>query len=176
MNYIQTYDDNGPTLPSEGTAWMAPTATLIGRVRLGRDVSLWYGATVRGDNEPITLGDGTNVQENAVLHVDPGHPLDVGQNVTVGHGAILHGCRIGNGCVIGMGAIVMNGARVGRNCLIAAGAVVLEKTEIPEGSLVAGSPATVRRVLSDEARKGLLRGAETYRMKAPKLLAPVTLD
>lgn len=175
MGIIQDYDGALPQLPQEGQAWIAPTAALVGSVELGRDVSLWYGAVVRGDNEPIKLGAGTNVQENAILHVDPGFPMVIGENVTIGHGAILHGCTIDDGCIIGMGSIVMNGAKIGKNCLIAAGAVVLEKTEIPDGALVVGSPATVKRTLSETAQAGLLRGAETYQKKAPKLLSPVTL-
>lgn len=175
MGIIQNYEGNMPQLPQVGQAWIAPTAALVGAVKLGCDVSLWYGAVVRGDNEPITLGAGSNVQENAVLHVDPGFPMVIGENVTIGHAAILHGCSIDDGCVVGMGSIIMNGAKIGKNCLIAAGAVVLEKTEIPDGSLVVGSPAKVKRALSEEAQAGLLRGADTYRKKAPKLLSQVTV-
>ena len=176
MGYFQSYEDRKPSLPTNGTAWIAPTATIVGEVIIGRDVSVWYGATVRGDNEPVTLGAGSNVQENAVMHVDPGCPLTVGRNVTIGHGAILHGCTIGDGTTVGMGAIILNGARVGRNCLIAAGALILENVEIPDGALVVGSPGQIKRTLSPEAQQDIMRGAEVYRMKAPKLLQPMSLD
>ncbi len=176
MGLFRTYEDKKPRLPADGTAWIAPTAAIVGEVIVERDVSVWYGATIRGDNEPVTLGAGSNVQENAVLHVDPGYPLTVGRDVTVGHGAILHGCTIGDGTTVGMGAIVLNGAKVGRNCLIAAGALLLENAEIPDGSLVVGAPGQIKRTLSPEAQKKIMQGAESYRQKAPKLLEPMRLD
>ncbi|MEM0945927.1 MAG: gamma carbonic anhydrase family protein [Pseudomonadota bacterium] len=176
MGNVQAYEGLVPKLPAEGTAWIAPTAAVVGDVVIGVDVSFWYGAAVRGDNEAVQLGRGSNVQENAVLHVDPGFPVRVGEDVTIGHGAILHGCEIGDGTTVGMGAIVLNGARIGRNCLIAAGALILERTEIPAGSLVVGSPGQIKRTLSQEVQDGLLKGAEVYREKARKLLRPMRVE
>ncbi len=132
------------------SAFVAETATVIGLVILGRGVSVWPYATLRGDNEPITLGDGSNVQEGSVLHTDPGCPLTVGRNVTIGHQAMLHGCTIGDGSLIGIQAVILNNAVIGKNCLIGAGALVTEGKVIPDNSLVLGSPAKVVRELSAE--------------------------
>lgn len=150
------------------TAWVAGSAEVIGRVRLGEGASVWFGAVVRGDNEPIEVGDGANVQEHCVLHTDMGFPLVVGRDCTVGHRAILHGCTVGDESLIGMGAIVLNGARIGRGCLIGAGALVTEGKEIPDGSLVLGSPAKVVRALDEAAREGLRESARGYRANAAR--------
>ena len=123
--------------------WIAPTAVLIGRVRLLAGASVWWGAVLRGDNEPITVGRGSNVQDNCVLHTDPGFPLTIGPDVTVGHLAVLHGCTVGEGSLIGIGAVVLNGAKIGRNCLIAAKALIPEGKEIPDNALVMGAPGKV---------------------------------
>ncbi|MEL6799255.1 MAG: gamma carbonic anhydrase family protein [Pseudomonadota bacterium] len=155
-------DGIAPTLPATGDFWVAPDANVIGKVILETATSIWFGATLRGDNEPIIVGAGTNIQENAVLHTDMGFPLTIGANCTVGHKAMLHGCVIGEQTLIGMGATVLNGARIGRNCLIGAGALVTEGKEIPDGSLVIGAPGKVARALSDEAIAGLLTSAENY--------------
>ena len=134
------------------TAYVAPTAVCIGKVVIGRDASVWWNAVLRGDQEPITVGDETNIQDGSVLHTDPGSPLVLGANVTVGHMAMLHGCTVGDGSVIGIGAVVLNGARIGRNCLIAAKALVRENQEIPDNSMVVGIPGkVVREVDADTA-------------------------
>ena len=130
-----------PILTDAARLWIAPGAHVIGRVRLGLDVGVWFGAVIRGDNEPITIGDGTNVQDNAVLHSDSGFPLTLGAGVTVGHGAIVHGCTVGADTLIGMGATVLNGARIGRGCVVGANALVREGAEFPDGSLIVGVPA-----------------------------------
>lgn len=158
------YELNGikPVFDEPQSNWIAPDAAVIGRVRIGRDVSIWFGAVVRGDNEEITIGAGSNIQEHSVLHTDMGFPLQVGEGCTVGHRVILHGCTIGNGSLIGMGAIILNGARIGRNCLVGAGALVTEGKEFPDGSLIVGSPAKVVRSLTEENIARLRKSAEGY--------------
>ena len=151
-----------PQTPGPGRFWIAPGAHVIGDVRLGRDVGIWFGAVLRGDKEPLSIGDGSNIQEHVMIHADPGFPVRIGAGVTVGHRAIVHGCTIGDGTLIGMGATVLNGARIGSNCLIGAGALVTEGKDIPDGALVMGSPAKVVRMLGDEGRAGLRRPAEAY--------------
>ena len=153
------------------TAWVAPDANVIGRVILHPSSSVWFGCTLRGDNEAITVGDGSNLQENVVGHTDMGHPLVVGRDCTIGHMAILHGCTIGDETLVGMGATVLNGARIGRNCLIGAGALVTEGKEIPDGSLVMGAPGKVVRQLTDAQIEGLRRSARGYRDKAVRFAA-----
>ena len=142
--------EHRPELP-EGFCWIADTAFVIGQVRVGVDVGIWFGSVLRGDNEPITIGAGSNVQENCVFHTDMGFPLTIGAGCTIGHKAMLHGCTIGDNSLIGMGATVLNGARIGRNCLVGAGALVTEGKEIPDGSLVIGTPAKLVRQLDDDA-------------------------
>lgn len=154
------FDDQHPELAED--AWAAPTTTLIGRVRLEGQASVWYGAVLRADLETITVGERSNIQDGCVLHADPGLPVSIGAGVTVGHRAVVHGCTVGDGCLIGMGSVVLNGATIGDNSLVAAGATVLEGTEIPEGSLVAGTPAKVRRALTDEEREALQLSADQY--------------
>jgi len=151
-----------PTLPASGQYWVAPNAAVIGKVTLGEDVSIWFGAVLRGDNEPIVLGDRTNIQEHVMIHTDPNFPCTVGPDCTVGHRAILHGCTLGANTLIGMGAIVLNGAKVGDNCLIGAGALVSEGKEIPDGVLVVGSPGRIVRELTKEQQEGLLAIARGY--------------
>jgi carbonic anhydrase/acetyltransferase-like protein (isoleucine patch superfamily) len=143
--------------------WVAPDANLIGRVVLQAGASVWFGATLRGDNEEIRVGAGSNVQENCVLHTDMGFPLVIGENCTIGHRAMLHGCVIGEGSLIGMGATVLNGARIGRGCLIGAGALIAEGKQIPDGSLVMGAPGRVVRSLDTDAQARLLASAASYR-------------
>ena len=143
-------DGVSPELPADGTFWVAPDAVLIGRVRLGEAAGVWFGSVLRGDQEPITIGARSNVQELCVFHTDEGFPLTVGAGCTIGHRAILHGCTIGDNCLIGMGAIVLNGAKIGDNSLVGAGALVPEGREIPPGSLVIGMPGKVARPLSEE--------------------------
>jgi len=152
-------------------AWVAPDANIIGKVVLEAGASVWFGATLRGDNEEIRIGQGSNVQENCVLHTDMGYPLIIGADCTIGHKAMLHGCIIGDGTLIGMGATILNGAKIGRGCLIGACALITEGKEIPDGSLVMGSPGKVVRLLDDEARARLLASAAGYRANARRFRA-----
>lgn len=161
------------------TAWIAPDAVLVGKIVVGADVGIWFGVVARGDNEPITIGARTNIQENVVLHTDMGFPLNVGEGCTIGHKAMLHGCTIGDNTLIGMGAIVLNGARIGKNCLIGAGALVTEGKTIPDGSLVVGAPGKVIRQLDTEAIAALRRSADHYVANAKRFAAglePASLD
>jgi carbonic anhydrase/acetyltransferase-like protein (isoleucine patch superfamily) len=151
-----------PALPADGSAWVAPSADVIGDARLGADASVWFGATIRADNTPIVIGDRSNVQEGAVLHSDPGVPTTVGADCTVGHGAILHGCTLGDRVLVGMGAIVLNHAMIGDDCLVGAGALVTEGKTFPPGSLIVGSPARAIRELSPQAIAGLKASADAY--------------
>lgn len=149
-----------PQIPP--SAWVHPAATVIGDVTLGDDASVWPAAVIRGDRDAITIGAETNVQDGAVLHCDPGLPLEIGARVTIGHRAVVHGCTIEDGALIGIGAIVLNGARIGAGSLIAAGAVVAERQEIPPHSLVVGVPAKVLRPLNEDQRQRVERGYATY--------------
>jgi carbonic anhydrase/acetyltransferase-like protein (isoleucine patch superfamily) len=142
--------------------WVARDAVLVGKVRLERDASVWFGAVLRGDNELITVGEGSNVQELCVMHTDPGYPLVIGPHVTVGHMAMLHGCVIGEGSLIGIGAVVLNGAKIGKNCLIGAKALVPENQEIPDNSLVMGIPAKIKGEVGPEHIARMRRGASNY--------------
>lgn len=142
--------------------FLAEGARVVGDVTFGEDCSVWYNAVLRGDEAPITIGPRTNIQDNCVLHVDTDRPLQIGSGVTVGHGAILHGCTIGDGSLVGMGAIILNGATLGRNVLVAAGSLIPQYMEVPDGVLVLGSPAKVKRPLTPEELTGLSRSAEHY--------------
>jgi carbonic anhydrase/acetyltransferase-like protein (isoleucine patch superfamily) len=153
------------------SAWVAPDANIIGCVVLEAEASVWFCATLRGDNEEIRVGAGSNIQENCVLHTDIGFPLKIGANCTIGHKVTLHGCTIGDGSLIGMGATVLNGARIGKGCLIGAGALITEGKEIPDGSLVMGAPGKVVRQLDETARAGLLASAVGYRANALRFRA-----
>jgi len=159
---IYSLDGAAPEFDDQDSVWIAPDATLIGKVRLGRNAGIWFGAVLRGDNELIEIGEGSNVQEHSVLHTDLGFPLTVGRNCTVGHRAILHGCTVGDNSLIGMGAIVLNGAKIGRNSLVGAGALVTEGKEFPDNSLIIGSPAKAVRTLDEAAVAGLAKSAELY--------------
>lgn len=159
-------DGQRPALPADGSAWVAPSADLIGDVRLGAGASVWFGAVIRADNTPIAIGAGSNIQDGAVLHSDPGSPLTIGTDVTVGHHAILHGCTVGNRTLVGMGATILNGAVIGDDCLIGAGALVTERKAFPAGSLIVGVPAQVKRALPAEALAALKASAEGYTRKA----------
>jgi carbonic anhydrase/acetyltransferase-like protein (isoleucine patch superfamily) len=143
-------------------AWVAPTGLLVGRVRLGAGSSVWYGAVLRADGDDVQVGDGSNVQDNCVLHADPGFPVSVGHGVVIGHGAVVHGCTVEDGVLVGMGSTVLNGVRIGAGSLVAAGAVLLEGTQVPPGSMVAGVPAKVRRPVTDEEAAGIRLVAEHY--------------
>ncbi|MEH6626448.1 MAG: gamma carbonic anhydrase family protein [Motiliproteus sp.] len=142
--------------------FVADNASVIGSVVVGHQVSIWFNVVIRGDNETITIGDGSNIQDASVLHTDPGYPLFIGQGVTVGHKAMLHGCEVGDNSLIGINAVVLNGAKIGRNCLIGANCLVPEGMDIPDGSLVVGCPGKVRRSLSEEEVAGLRQNAEHY--------------
>lgn len=159
---VYALDGVSPVFPQDGNYWVAPDANVIGKVTLGSGCSVWFGSTLRGDNEPIVMGDGSNIQENCVLHTDEDYPLTIGRNCTIGHKAILHGCTIGDQSLIGMGATVLNGAVIGKNCLIGAGALITEGKVIPDGSLVVGVPGKVIRSLDQDTIDGLLKSARFY--------------
>ena len=169
---IYALDGIVPQIDSD--AWVADEATLIGKVVVGPEANIWFGAVIRGDNEEIRVGAGTNVQENAVLHTDMGYPLTIGTNCTIGHKAMLHGCTIGDGTLIGMGATVLNGAKIGNGCLIGACALITEGKEIPDGSLVMGSPGKVVRKLDETARAKLFASAASYQANARRFRAGLT--
>jgi carbonic anhydrase/acetyltransferase-like protein (isoleucine patch superfamily) len=161
VSLILPFDGREPRI--DDTAWVAPNATIIGDVQLHPGSSVFYGAVLRADSDSITLGEGSNLQDNVVVHVDHGVPTTIGSGVSVGHGAVVHGCTIEDDCLIGMNATVLNRAVIGRESLVAAGALVLEGTVVPPRSLVAGVPAKVRRELSDEEVAGIRRNADGYR-------------
>jgi carbonic anhydrase/acetyltransferase-like protein (isoleucine patch superfamily) len=173
-----TIADDASILSVSGTSpdlhpssFVAPGARLIGAVSLAEGASVWYNAVLRADGDSITVGTGSNLQDNVSVHVDAGSPVVIGENVSVGHNAVVHGCTIGDASLIGMGAVVLSRARIGSGCLIAAGAVVLEGTVIPDGSLVAGVPAKVRRELTEDERAGIRRNADAYRAHVVEHLA-----
>jgi carbonic anhydrase/acetyltransferase-like protein (isoleucine patch superfamily) len=151
-----------PQLPSDDDYWLAPDAHVIGKVRLGPDVGIWFSAVLRGDNELIAIGSGTNIQEGTMIHTDMGYPATIGVNCTIGHHAIIHGCTIGDNSLVGMGATILNGAKIGNNCLVGANALVTEGKEFPDNSLIVGSPARVVRTLDDKAVENIRRSAESY--------------
>ncbi len=153
-------DGVAPQLGAE--VWVAESAQVMGAVHLGAQASVWFGATVRGDTETIRIGARSNIQDGSVLHADEGMPLDIGEDVTVGHMVMLHGCTIGNGSLIGIGAVVLNGARIGKGCLVGAGSLVTEGKVFPDGSMIMGTPAKVVRELTPEQQAGLLRSAAHY--------------
>lgn len=159
---IFNLDGVEPTLPDGDFCWIADSAVVAGNVIISRDVGIWFGAVLRGDNEPIAIGEGTNIQENCILHTDMGFPLTIGAGCTIGHGAILHGCEIADNSLIGMGATVLNGAKIGKNCVIGAGALVTENKIIPDNSLVVGSPGRVARNIDGETEEQLKEGAANY--------------
>ena len=147
---------------AEGDYWVAPNAAVMGNVLLKQDATVWWGAVLRGDNDLITVGEGSNVQDGSVLHTDPGYPLVIGPHVTVGHKVMLHGCEIGEGSLIGINSVVLNGAKIGKNCLIGAGALITENKEIPDNSMVLGSPGKIVKTLSEEQGMALRIGAKHY--------------
>jgi carbonic anhydrase/acetyltransferase-like protein (isoleucine patch superfamily) len=160
---LYSLDGQSPELPPVDQYWIAPSAELIGRVRVLPRASVWFGAVLRGDNEWIEVGEGSNIQERCVLHTDMGAPLTIGRNCTIGHCAILHGCTIGDGSLVGMGAIILNHAKIGKHCLIGAGALIPEGKVIPDGSLVIGAPGKIVRELDLDARTNLEGAASSYR-------------
>ena len=163
---LYEFDGHAPALPDDGSAWVAPSADLIGDVRLGRDASVWFGVVIRADNTPIIIGARSNIQEHTVLHSDDGVPCTVGEGVTVGHHAMLHGCTIGDNTLIGMGATVLNHAVVPENCIVGAGALVTEGNTFEPGSLIVGVPAKAIRKLDEAALAMLKSGADHYVVRA----------
>jgi carbonic anhydrase/acetyltransferase-like protein (isoleucine patch superfamily) len=159
---IYELDGQRPDLPEEGRYWIAHSASVIGRVRLNADCSVWFGAVLRGDNEWIELGERSQIQDNATLHTDMGFPLTIGPDCVIGHSVVLHGCTIGARSLVGMGAIVLNGATIGEGCLIGAGALVTEGKTFPARSLIVGSPARAIRTLDEAAVAGIAAGADYY--------------
>lgn len=155
---------------TDKSIYMAPGAQIIGEVRIGTDSSVWYNAVIRGDSAPIVIGDRSNIQDLACLHVDENYPVEIGNDVTVGHGAIIHGCTIGNRVIVGMGAIIMNGAHIGDDCIIGAGALITENKVIPSGSLVYGNPGKIIRPLSEDEKQGIIHNAQHYVSQAKSLL------
>ena len=156
------YDLENKKPKNSGENWVAPNATIIGDVTLEKNTSIWFNATLRGDIENIHVGEGSNVQDGSVLHTDPGYPLKIGKNVTVGHMVMLHGCTIGDGSLIGINSVVLNGAKIGEGCLIGANTLITEGTEIPDGSLVMGSPGKVKGELNEDQKNGLILSAHHY--------------
>jgi len=151
-----------PTYPANDEYWIAPNAVVAGNVILKKNASVWFGAVLRGDNEPIIVGENSNIQDNSVCHTDMGSPLTIGDNVTIGHMVMLHGCTIGDGALVGIGAVVLNGAKIGKNCLVGAGALVTEGKEFPDGTMILGSPAKVVRELAPEQAARMGMGALHY--------------
>lgn len=168
---IYALNDLVPRLPAPDRFWVAPDAHVIGEVILHEDVNIWFGAVLRGDNEPITIGARSNIQEGAMLHADPGFPCTVGADVTVGHHAILHGCTVGDGALIGMGATVLNGAKIGPGCLVGANALVTEGKEFAPNTLILGSPAKAARTLDPETVARLGKSAAHYVANARRFAA-----
>ena len=150
---LKTVDDN---------FWIAPNASVIGDVNLERDASIWFNAILRADNEPITIGEGSNVQDGAIIHTDPGYACNIGKKVTVGHMAMLHGCSIGDGSLIGIGSVVLNGAKIGKNCIIGSKALVTEGMDVPDGSMVLGIPGKIKKTLTEEEQSVVPLGADHY--------------
>lgn len=162
---IYELDGQQPELPQDGSCYIAETAVVIGKVRLHKATSVWFGAVLRGDNDWIEIGEGSNIQDNSTCHVDPGFPLNVGKNCTVGHQVILHGCTIEDEVLVGMGSILMNGARIGRCSVVGAGSVITEGKQFPEYSLIIGAPARIVKTLTPEQVSALGRGAAAYQRK-----------
>jgi carbonic anhydrase/acetyltransferase-like protein (isoleucine patch superfamily) len=165
---IYELDGQAPELPGDGNCFIADSASVIGNVRLSNAVTIWFGAVLRGDNDLIEIGEGSNIQDNATCHVDPGFPLRIGRNCTIGHNAIVHGCTIEDDALIGMGSIVMNGARIGRGSVVGAGAIVTEGKEFPDYSLIIGAPARVIRTLDPAQVEKMGGAARSYIAKGPR--------
>jgi len=159
---IYELDGQAPDLPADGRYWIAESASVIGRVRLKTDTSIWFGAVLRGDNEWIEIGERSQVQDNSTLHTDPGFPMVIGANCVIGHNVILHGCTIGANSLVGMGAILLNGSSIGANSLVGAGALITEGKSFPENSLIVGAPARAIRSVDEATRKMIAAGADIY--------------
>ena len=167
---IYTLDGVAPQIDPD-VGWIAPTAVLVGDVVVGAEAGIWFGVVARGDIETITIGARSNVQENTVLHTDKGYPLTIGENCTIGHAAIVHGCTIGDNTLIGMGATVLNGAKIGKNCLIGANALITENQVIPDNSMVVGAPGKVVREIDEEGVRNLAASADRYVQNARRFAA-----
>lgn len=159
---VYNLGDVAPELPAEDEYWIAPTAAVMGNVILKKNASVWFGATLRGDNDPIVIGENSNIQDGSVLHTDAGSPLTIGRDVTVGHMVMLHGCTIGDNSLVGIGSIILNGAKIGKNCLIGANCLITEGKEIPDNSLVMGAPGKVIREVSEGQVRVLTASAHHY--------------
>jgi carbonic anhydrase/acetyltransferase-like protein (isoleucine patch superfamily) len=159
---VYNLGDVAPELPAEDEYWIAPTAAVMGNVILKKNASVWFGATLRGDNDPIVIGENSNIQDGSVLHTDAGSPLTIGRDVTVGHMVMLHGCTIGDNSLVGIGSIILNEAKIGKNCLIGANCLITEGKEIPDNSLVMGAPGKVIREVSEGQARVLTASAHHY--------------
>lgn len=159
---VYAIGETTPILPAKGDYWIAPNAEVMGNVKLEKNASVWFGAVLRGDNDLITVGENSNVQDGSVLHTDPGSPLTIARNVTIGHMVMLHGCTIGEGSLVGIGSIILNGAKIGKGCLIGANTLIAEGKEIPDNSMVLGSPGKIIRTLDDETAAALKLSADHY--------------
>jgi carbonic anhydrase/acetyltransferase-like protein (isoleucine patch superfamily) len=159
---IYELDGEKPEFPADGLYWVADTAAVIGKVKLHTNVSIWYGSVLRGDNELIEINTRSQIQDNATLHTDPGFPLTIGRDCVIGHNVVLHGCTIGDGSLIGMGAIVLNGVKIGANCLVGAGALLTEGKAFPDNSMILGAPAKAVRATDDQMRAMIARAADVY--------------
>jgi carbonic anhydrase/acetyltransferase-like protein (isoleucine patch superfamily) len=168
---MAVYELDGKAPQVDATAWVADSAEVIGDVALAADASMWFGSVARGDSARLSIGAGTNVQDQCVLHADPDYPLTVGERVTVGHRVTLHGCTVGDECMIGMGSTVLNGARIGRNCLVGAGALVTEGKEFPDGCMILGAPARVARALTPQEIERIRGSARHYAASARQFRA-----
>jgi carbonic anhydrase/acetyltransferase-like protein (isoleucine patch superfamily) len=162
------YALDGVTPQLDADCWVAPNATLIGKVRLAKGASVWFGAVLRGDNDWIAVGENSNIQDNSVVHADPGQPVQIGANVTIGHRVIVHSARVDDGALIGMGSILLNGAHVGRDCLVGAGALLTEGKQFEDGTMILGAPAAMRRALTEAERAGLKLSAAIYTANAAR--------
>ena len=169
------YDFEGNVPEIHESVFVAEDANIIGKIKLNEKSSVWFCSTLRGDNELISVGFGSNIQENCVLHTDIGFPLTIGKNCTIGHKAMLHGCTIGDNTLIGMGATILNGAQIGKNCLVGAGALITEGKSIPDGSMVLGVPGKVVKELDDVAINGLLKSAENYQANAVRFMTSLNV-
>tara|TARA_B100000767_G_scaffold272973_1_gene301930 strand:+ start:1469 stop:1981 length:513 start_codon:yes stop_codon:yes gene_type:complete len=156
------YDLENKKIKNAGENWVAPNASIIGDVTLEKNTSIWFNATLRGDVDNIYVGEGSNIQDGSVLHTDPGYPLKIGKNVTIGHLVMLHGCTIADNSLIGIGAVILNGAKIGKNCIIGAKALITENKEIPDNSLVIGSPGKIVRKVTDQEVKSITKNAIHY--------------
>lgn len=173
---IYTLNGHAPQFEDQKSNWMAPDATIIGKVFLGENAGIWFGAVLRGDNELIHVGRNTNVQEHTIMHTDMGYPLTIGDGCTIGHRAMLHGCTIGENTLIGIGAIILNGAKIGKNSLVGAGALVTERKEFPDNSLIIGSPAKVVRTLDEAAVEQLRLSAIHYVENGKRFMSDLEME